>query len=54
MEYRKVLVDVFQRGTEAYETDGSHADVEVTSLDDLKQHVRYMRKGRYVFHVAKL
>ena len=53
----KVLVDVFQKnkkGTEAYETDGSHTDVEVTTLDDLKQHVRYMRKGRYVFHVAKL
>jgi hypothetical protein len=53
----KVLVDVFQKnkkGTEAYETDGSHTAVEVTTLDDLKQHVRYMRKGRYVFHVAKL
>ena len=52
-----VLVDVFQKnkkGTEAYETDGSHTDVEVTTLDDLKQHIRYMRKGRYVFHVAKL
>lgn len=53
----KVLVDVFQKnkkGSEAYDADGSHTDVEVTSLDDLKQHVRYMRKGRYVFHVAKL
>ena len=53
----KVIVDVFQKnqkGTEAYETDGSHTDVEVTTLDDLKQHVRYMRKGRYVFHVSKL
>merc|ERR1711871_1104596 len=29
-------------------------DVEVTTLDELKQHVRYMRKGRYVFHVSKL
>merc|ERR1711901_16056 len=36
------------------DTDGSHTDVDVTSLDDLKQHVKYMRKGRYVFHVAKL
>ena len=53
----KVLVDVFQKnkkGTDAYEADGSHTDVEVTTLDDLKQHVRYMRKGRYVFHVSKL
>ena len=59
LEYNtdKVLVDVFQKnekGSPEFEADGSHSDIEVSSLDELKQHVRYMRKGRYVFHVSKL
>ena len=52
----KVLVEVFQKnkkGTEAYKTDGSHTNIEVTTIDELKQHIKYMRKGRYVLHVAK-
>lgn len=53
----KVLVDVFQKnkeGTEAWEADGSHTDIVVDSLDDLRKHAGFMRKNKYVLHVSKL
>ena len=53
----KVQVEVFQKNkkdSEAYEKDGSHTDIEISSLDDLRKHVGYMRRNKYVLHVSKL
>ena len=52
-----VQVEIFQKnneGSDSYQKDGSHTEISVTSLDDMRKHVAYMRKQRFVFHVSKL
>jgi hypothetical protein len=58
LEYNtdNVQVEVFQKnneGSEAYNRDGSHSEINVSDLDELRKHVAYMRKQRMVLHVAK-
>ena len=43
-----------QKRLESFQKDGSHTEINVTSLDDMRKHIAYMRKQRYVFHVSKL
>tara|TARA_B100000902_G_scaffold400004_2_gene474462 strand:- start:763 stop:1815 length:1053 start_codon:yes stop_codon:yes gene_type:complete len=52
-----VQVEIFQKnndGSDSFQKDGSHTEISVTSLDDMRKHVAYMRKQRFVFHVSKL
>jgi len=52
-----VQVEIFQKnneGSDSYQKDGSHTEISVASLDDMRKHVSYMRKQRFVFHVSKL
>ena len=52
-----VQVEVFQKnneGSSSWDKDGSHSEINVTSLDELRRHIAYMRKQRYVLHVSKL
>lgn len=56
-ETENVQVELYRKnkkGTEEYESDGSRTKIEVSTLDDLRKHVAYMRKGRYVMHVSKI
>ncbi len=52
-----VQVELFQKNladSEAWNKDGSHTEINVSSLDELRRHVSYMRTQRYVLHVSKL
>ena len=52
-----VQVELFQKNlpdSEAFNKDGSHTEISVSSLDELRRHVSYMRVQRYVLHVSKL
>ena len=52
-----VQVEIFQKnneGSDSYQKDGSHTEINVSNLDDMRKHVAYMRKQRFVFHVSKL
>jgi hypothetical protein len=58
LEYNtdNVQLEIFQKnneGSDAYNRDGSHSEINVSDLDELRKHVAYMRKQRFVLHVAK-
>lgn len=58
LEYNtdNVQVEIFQKnneGSEAYNRDGSHSEISASDLDELRKHVAYMRKQRFVLHVSK-
>jgi len=53
----KVETEIYRKnkeGTDEFEEDGKYTKCEVESLDDLKQHVKYMRKQRFVLHLSKM
>jgi hypothetical protein len=53
----KVETDVYRKnkeGTDEFEEDGKYTKCEIESLDDLKQHVKYMRKQKFVLHLSKM
>jgi len=52
-----VQLEIFQKNlenSEAYKKDGTHTEINVCTLDELRKHAAYMRKQRYVFHMAKV
>ena len=43
-----------KENTIEFESDGKYSKLEVEGLDDMRNHVRYMRKMKFVMHVSKL
>ena len=56
-ETKNVEVDLYQKNdkdSSEYEQDGARTKLKITTLDDLRKYVGYMRKGKYIFHLCKL
>lgn len=53
-----VQLEVYRQnkeGTQEFKDDGTHTELkDVVTLDDLRNHVRYMRNARFVLHACKL
>ena len=57
-ETDNVTLEVYRQnkeGTQEFKDDGTHTELkDVVTLDDLRNHVRYMRNARFVLHACKL
>merc|ERR1711988_81657 len=52
-----VVVDVYRKNkedTEEFDADGKYTKMEVKSLAELKSHIVYMRKHKFVLHLSKI
>jgi len=52
-----VVVDVYRKNktdSEEFETDGKYTKMELKSLAELKSHIVYMRKHKFVLHFSKI
>ena len=53
----EVIVDVYRKNkedTEEFESDGKYSKMEIKSLAELKSHIVYMRKHKFVLHLSKI
>jgi len=53
----EVIVDVYRKNkedTEEFEADGKYSKMELKTLSELKSHIVYMRKHKFVIHLSKI
>ena len=52
-----IETDIYRKnkeGSEEFKTDGKYTKLEIEGLDDMRNHVKYMRKMKFVMHLSKL